>query len=313
MAPQPRTGYLLAILAALAWAGTSPGLGYLLNTYAIPPLTLALWRDGFIALVCGAALLLLRPQWLRLSAREWRGFALAGMVSVGIYHALFVWSIALNGAAMGIVLIYTYPAFVTLGSRLVFGEPISVRQLIGLLLALTGCVLVVGAYNPAVWQTTWLGLLVGLGSAATHAVYVLFNQRSIAKHSPWVGLTLTMVFGTLTLLVLTLVFNGPAGVIAVEPSPWPWLLMLAIALGPTLGGYALFTSSLRYIPGWAASLIVVLEIPTATLLAVALLGERLAWPQILGMLLILTAAILPGLPLRRKPAAQPQLQPAEAP
>jgi DME family drug/metabolite transporter len=68
-----------------------------------------------------------------------------------------------------------------------------------------------------------------------------------------------------------------------------------LALGPTLGGYALFTIALRYIPGRVASVVVMVEAPASVLLSVALLGERLEWPQITGMSLILVGACLPAL------------------
>lgn len=305
MPPRARTGYALGVAAAFVWAATSPGLSYLLTNYAIPPLTLAFWRDAMIALVCGAALLALRPGWLRISRRDLRGFATMGAISIGIYHAIFVSSVALNGAALAIVLIYTYPAFVTLGAWLIFKERIGAQQIVALVLAFAGCVLVVRAYDPALLRGSWFGTLVGLASAATHAGYVLFNQRAVTRHSPWVALTLTMFFGALTLLALTLLISGPASLGAVGPGLWPWLLMLGLALGPTLGGYALFTIALRHIPGRIASLIVVLEVPIATLLAVALLGERLVWPQVAGMLLVLLAAGLPG--LRFTPARRTEL------
>jgi drug/metabolite transporter, DME family len=222
-----------------------------------------------------------------------------GAVSVGLYHALFVTSIALNGAAMGIVLIYLFPAFVTLGARLLFKEPIGPTQLVALLLAIVGCALLVRIYDPAVLRVSWLGTLVGVASAATHAGYVLFNQRAVARHSPWLSLALTMSFGSLVLLALSLLVDGPTGVAQVGPGLEPWLIVLLLALGPTLGGYALFTIGLRYLPGRIASLILVIEAPLATLAAVLLLGERLEAPQIAGMALIVAAAVLPGVALRR--------------
>jgi drug/metabolite transporter (DMT)-like permease len=94
--------------------------------------------------------------------------------------------------------------------------------------------------------------------------------------------------------------------VEVGASLTPWLALLALALGPTLGGYALFTISLRHIPGRIASLIVVIEAPIATLAAVLFLGERIEPIQAVGMLFVLLAAVLPGLPLqlaRREPAA----------
>lgn len=302
MAPSARSGYLLAVAAAVVWAATSPLIAYLLNRHGLAPLALAFWRDAMIAVSCLGAVGLgavLRGRRLpRLSGQELRSFALAGAISVGIYHALFVLSIALNGAALAIVLIYLYPAFVTLGARLIFKEQIGPAQVVALLLALVGCGLLVRIYDPAVLRVSWLGVLVGIASAATHAGYVLFNQRAMTSHSPWLSLALTMSFGTLVLLALGLVVGGPAQLLAVGQGVEPWLLLFVLALGPTLLGYMLFTTSLRHIPGRIASLIVVVEAPIATLAAVLLLGERIDAIQVLGMALILVAAVLPGLTLR---------------
>jgi drug/metabolite transporter (DMT)-like permease len=238
------------------------------------------------------------------SRSDMRGFAVMGIISVGIYHALFVISIAINGAAMAIVLIYLYPALVSLGAWLIFKERIGAQQLVALALAILGCVLLVRAYDPAVLRVSWLGVLVGVGSAVAHAGYVLFNQRAVSRHSPWLSLALTMSFGSLALLVINMIAIGPRGLVEVGTSLTPWLALLALSLGPTLGGYALFTISLRHIPGQLASLIVVIEAPIATLAAVLLLGERIEPIQAVGMLFVLLAAVLPGLPLqllRREP------------
>lgn len=287
-----RTGYLLSVAAALTWAATAPGLKYLIDNYGVPSLTLAFWRDAFVALACLAGVLLVRPSLLRVSRADLRGFALTGAISIGIYHALWLWSVALNGAAVAVVLIYLYPTFVTIGGWLLYREPVGWPHIAALALALLGCALVVRVYDPEVLRVSWLGALIGVLTALAHSVYVLFSQRSVASHSPWTSLTYTMVFGALTLLAL-LVFGAPQQLMAVGATPAPWLIVAALAIGPTLGGYALFTAALRHIPGRTAGLIAVLEAPVATLLAVALLGERLAWPQVMGMVLVLAAILLP--------------------
>ncbi|HMQ34734.1 MAG TPA: DMT family transporter [Chloroflexaceae bacterium] len=310
MNPSPRAGYTLAILAALSWAATSPGLSFLLERYDIPALTLAFWRDAFIAVAClagiGLGALISGRGLPRLSGAELRGFAATGAISVGLYHALFVTSIALNGAAMGIVLIYLFPAFVTVGARLIFKEAIGPTQVVALALAIIGCGLLVRVYDPGVLRVSWVGTLVGIVSAVAHAGYVLFNQRAMTRHSPWLSLALTMSFGSLALLALAAAVNGPASLAQVGPGLTPWMIVLGLSLGPTLAGYALFTSCLRHLPGRVASLIMVIEAPLATLAAVLLLGERLEPAQVVGMALILAAAVLPGLGLRApggRPAA----------
>jgi len=198
-----RKGYVLSLAAPLVWATTSVLIKYLLDLGA-PRLAVAFWRDAAIALVCMAGLLALRPRSLRVGWRALRGFAAIGAISVGLYHALWVTSIALNGAAVATVLIYTFPTFVTIGAWLIFGEPIRRPQMLALALALLGCALVVRAYDPAVLRVSWLGALVGLATGMTHAGYVLFNQRAVQSHSPWVSLAYTMLFGALALLALLL-------------------------------------------------------------------------------------------------------------
>ncbi|MDW8214389.1 MAG: DMT family transporter [Roseiflexaceae bacterium] len=302
-----RTGYALSALAAIVWASTAPGLSYLIARYGIPGITLALWRDLLIAVVCTAGLLIFRPALLRIGGSSIKQLALTGIVSIGIYHALWLWSVTLNGAAIAVVLIYTYPAFVALGAWMLFREPITKAHMAALALALAGCALAVRAYDPAVLRISWLGAVVGLLTALTHTVYVLMGQRNAPSISPWTTLAYTMTFGSLTLAALALAADwltqAERSYLWTIEAPEAWAILAIIAIGPTLGGYALFTQSLRYIPGKVAGLISVIEAPVATLIAVTVLGERLELQQIAGMGMILVAVVLPRLASRaRQPA-----------
>lgn len=306
MSRHSQIGFGLALLAAMVWSGTGPGIKYLLDTYHVPNLTVAFWRDAFIALACVSVFGLFRPGVLRVNRKELRAYALVGTFSIGMYHALWVLSIALNGAAVAVVLIYTFPVFVTLGSWLIFREPLRRIHVGALAVSLLGCALLARVYDPSALRLNWLGVVIGIGTGVAHAVYVLFSQHSIQTRSAWTSLTYTMLFGAIALLVMSLVAR-PSDMMAVGNTPTPWLILLGLAIGPTLGGYALFTLSLRYLPGTVASLVVVSEAPAGALLAFVLLGERLELLQLVGIALILGAAIAPhALPLLaqglRKPA-----------
>ncbi|HEU5014135.1 MAG TPA: DMT family transporter [Roseiflexaceae bacterium] len=304
---QQRTGFFLTVLSAVVWSLTSPGLKYLLDTYGVASLAVAFWRDVFMAAACVLLLAVLRPSLLRVSRHDLRGFALLGAISIGIYHALWVASVAINGAAVAIVLIYTFPTFVTIGSWLLYREPLRWSQVLALVLALLGCALLVRVYDPAVLRLQWLGTVIGIATGITHACYVLFSQRAVRDHSPWTSLTYTMLFGALALLVMALVSSVIPGSwnhnISLGATAGPWLVLLFIALGPTLVGYAIFTAALRYIPGQIASLIVILEVPLATLMAMVFLHEQLEWPQVVGIGMILSAIVLPRMLSRRQPVA----------
>jgi drug/metabolite transporter (DMT)-like permease len=78
--------------------------------------------------------------------------------------------------------------------------------------------------------------------------------------------------------------------------------MLVLAIGPTLGGYGLYTVSLTYLPATTANLIVTLEPAMTAVLAFLFLGERLTIPQLAGSAVILTGVFLLRLSDRRAQA-----------
>src|SRR5918998_2033778 len=131
-------GFLLAMVAALCWSFTGPGIGILLDRYNMAPLTVAFWRDFFVVV-------LLLPVSLRVfglpSRLALRDFLVVGFICFGVYHALWVYSVQLNGAAVAVILIYTFPAFATLGSWLLWGEQPSRTAIGGIVLAFVGSAL----------------------------------------------------------------------------------------------------------------------------------------------------------------------------
>ena len=300
MTPSRRTGLILCTIAAVVWAGTAPGIKYLLDVYHVPGVTLAFWRDVFVTIAVMGILLVRNRAALRVSRADFTPLALLGVVSIGIYHALWIWSVSLNGAAIAVVLIYLFPTFVTIGARFMFGEQLRTVQVIGLLLSLIGMGLLVKLYDPEQIKLNWLGIVVGLTTAVLQAFYVLYTQKAVRTVNPWASLGITMATGSLTLLAMLLaapLVVGQAaapGIFAVGDLT-AWLILLALAIGPTLGGYALFNLSLQHIPASTGGLILVLEAPVASAIAILFLGEQLMALQYMGMALIFVSILLPTL------------------
>jgi drug/metabolite transporter (DMT)-like permease len=91
-----------------------------------------------------------------------------------------------------------------------------------------------------------------------------------------------------------------------------WLILAALALGPTAAGFGLYTLSLRYLPASVAGLIASLEPALTAVMAVFLLKERLEPWQWLGAGLTLAAVALAQTESPEARAAQPQSRiPAE--
>jgi drug/metabolite transporter (DMT)-like permease len=82
--------------------------------------------------------------------------------------------------------------------------------------------------------------------------------------------------------------------------------MVLLAIGPTLGGFGLYTVSLTYLPTTTANLILTLEPGMTAALAYLLLGERLTGPQLAGSALVLISVFLLRLSDRRRHAPERQ-------
>jgi drug/metabolite transporter (DMT)-like permease len=282
----PRAGFLLAVAAAFVWSFTGPGISYLLTSYDVPRLTLAFWRDFFAALV---VLPLALYQFGLPSKHDMARFAIAGVLFIGLYHALWIFSVSYNGPAVAVVLIYTFPAFATIGSWLLWRERPTQLAVAGLVLAFIGCGFVVQAYRPELLVLNGLGILCGVATGILQAGFSLFSQRTLHRHHPWTTLAWTMTFGTIALLLT----QQPTTIFAVGDDAWAWLVLIALAIGPTLGGYVLYILALRKLSAGVAGTVVTLEAPFAALLGTLLLRQWLEWPQLLGLLLVLVGAILP--------------------
>ena len=289
-----RSGYLISLLAALTWSLTGPGVKLIQDRFSLEPLALAFWRILFMAVTLGIGLLIFRPRLLKINREQLRGLLLSGIVGIGIYQTLFVYSIKLNGAAVGIVLVYIFPTLVTFGSWLFFKERVSALQWLALALSLMGCALLVRIYDPAMLRLNPWGAVLGVLSAVAQAAYTLLNRRlSQNANTHWVTtITYTFVFGCITLFVFVLL-GARTETFSVSTSALPWIA--ALALGPTLGGYGFFNWALSKLSGRIVSLIVITEAPIASLIGVFFLHETLEALQVLGIAFILIAIVLPGL------------------
>jgi drug/metabolite transporter (DMT)-like permease len=289
-------GYFTAFVATALWSTTAILISTLTGRFGMPPLALAFWRD---LLVAGALFGVLavtaraRPL-LRLGRRNVRFFVLYGCV-VAVLHGLWTVSVALNGAAVATVLVGSSPAFTTLGGWRWWGERLSALKVGAVILSVGGCALVSGAYDPAAWQVNPVGVGVGLANGVVFAAYSLLGKTSSRRGvNPWTATLYSFAFGAAFLLLMQRLDGlwwlfrplvaGPGGW---REAALGWGTMLVLAIGPTLGGYGLYTVSLTRLPAATANLIATLEPGMTAGLAFLFLGERLTGPQLLGGSLIL--------------------------
>ena len=289
-------GYLIALTGITFWSTTGVFIGYLITNYEMPALVLAFWRN---LLVCAGLIWVLavvnRPL-LACARQHLRFYILYGLV-LAIFNSIWTISVETNGAAVATVLGYSSAGFTAILARWLFQEKLGLPKIMAIILSLIGCVLVSNAYSPEMWRLNPLGIVTGLLSGLLFAAYNLFGKEAASRQlNAWTSLLYSFAFGS----VFILLFNLLPFVPGTPPSLselWPdlpvagWLVLLLLALVPTLLGFGLYVASMNYLPVSIASLLATLEPALTAVEAYIFLGERMSPVQIGGSVIILLAVV----------------------
>lgn len=293
-------GYTIALICAAVLSLTAIFIRYLTETYHLPPLVLAFWRDSFVALTLLVVLASPRIHLLSVSRRHLRYLLVYGVV-LAVFNSFWTLSVALNGAAVSTVLVYCSAAFTALLGRWLLKEHLDWVKLAVIGLTLAGCVLVSGAMEASAWQSNLPGILTGVFSGLSYAAYSLMGRSASQRGlNPWTTLFYTFAFAAVILLAANLLAGPWLPGAASRPADFFWLgrawagwvILFLLAAGPTLLGFGLYNVSLVYLPSSIANLVATSEPVFTAIVAYFLLGERLTATQLLGSLLIIGGVCL---------------------
>ena len=292
-------GYSIAVVSAIILSTTAILIRYLVQTYQLPALVLAFWRDLFVGLTLLLILSIIRPNLMRVKRKDLRYLILYGLV-LAIFNSLWTLSVALNGAAISTVLAYCSAGFTALLGWWFLKERLDWAKIVAVSLSLGGCVLVSDALSFEAWSTNFVGILTGLLSGLLYAIYSLMGRSASQRElNPWTTLLYTFGFAAVFLLFFNLLPGDflPGKAIHITDLLWlgtslaGWGVLLLLAAGPTLAGFGLYNVSLSYLPSSVANLIVSLEPAFTAVMAYVLFGEILNAIQVIGSLMILAAVV----------------------
>jgi len=291
-------GYLIALIGVAIWSTTAIFIRYLNNTFDMPPMVIAFWRDFFVALALAIIFVFVNRN-LFVLGRNHLGFLLGYGVTLAIFNGLWTVSVKLNGAAIATVLVYSSAAFTALYERWFLKGRLGPWKMLAIVLSLLGCVLISGVYDPLAWHLNPFGIIVGLFSGGGFTAYSLMGKKSAGKGiNSWTVLMYSFAVAALILLVFNL-FPDPTlklstvdRLLWLSDSFWGWTVLILLAVGPSIGGYGLYNVSLSYLSASVANLIATLEPSMTALLAYILLGERFTPEQIVGSSLILVGVVI---------------------
>lgn len=286
-AARPRHA-IAVLLAAVLW-GTTGTIAHFAPEGSSPlAIGLATFGVGGVVLAALSA----RRVLAVLRRRDRLGWVLAGAVGVVLYPACYYPSMALAGVAVGnVVALGSGPIFAALLEWAVERRRPGLRWSIATAVAVVGIALLAAGGHGGVAQDPGaapLGVLLALVAGFGYALYSFAGARLIRR-----GATASGAMGALFLVGAAACLVGLA-IVGLGPlvSPAGALTIAYLGLVPMALSYVLFGYALRALASTSATTIALAEPVVATLLAVAIVGER---PGPIGWLGLVVVAVGIGL------------------
>ena len=300
-----RIGLLQISLAGVLWGTGGLAVHVIREAEPISVVAISAWRMvvGAVALLIAVAVLRQLGD-LRDLVRRHPGRVLLVGVATATYQALYFAAVVAVGVTVStVVSLGLAPMIVTVVESIRRQRAPSRGDLLVLVSALVGLVLVSVSAGSAGGPHPWLGVLASIGSGTAYALTTLVGHGLAQSTGPLGIATASTTVGAIALVPLAVLTGSGASAWAdpVVAGTLVYLGVLTMALA-----YLLFYAGLRTAPGSSAVIATLLEPLTAAVLAALLLDERLGAAGVLGGVLILAAVAGLG----RKPATALDVSPA---
>ncbi len=312
MRPAPPLDPLTAAAVALAVVAVSSSAP-LIAFAAAPALAIAFWRNALAVAVLSPLAVLRRGVELRDLTRGSRREGVYGVLAglaLAAHFATWMPSAKLTSVAAATALGATQPVWqglIALGQ----GRRLRTVTWAGIAVAVCGAVVATGA-DFGVSSRAVLGDLLAVAGGMAAAVYTALGERARVRLSTTTYTTVCYGVCAAVLLLVCLV----AGVPLSGYDPRAWLAILALVAGAQLLGHSMFNYALRRVSATTVSMLILLEVPGAALLAWAWLGQTPRPAALPGLALVVAGVavvVLGGVRTPRGAAAVPQPDPPPPP
>jgi len=228
-----------------------------------------------------------------MTRRDLLWMALSG-VFLALHFVTWITSLEYTTVASSVVLVSLSPVFVAIAAPALLREPISMRAVLGILIALVGSA-VVGLSDACSWpplrcdvagggRLPIVGNLLALVGAIMVAGYFMIGRRVRRRFS--LPVYIGFVYGSAALVCLLIVAGFRLPILGYSPQTYLWMTLVAVF--PQLIGHSSFNWALRYLPTAVVTVTTLGEPIGSTILAYVILRETPTWVKLLGGGLILT-------------------------
>jgi drug/metabolite transporter (DMT)-like permease len=279
-ARSPHTATALAlVVAVLAVSSSAPLIAFA----AAPALAIAFWRNALATVALTPISLGPRRDELRrvLGRRDALLFCVLAGVALAAHFATWMPSVQLGSVATATALVATQPVWQGLIAAAQGRRP-STAGWLGIALAVAGAAWATGVDVSVSGRAVLSDVLALLGAIAV-AVYTALGERARAELSTT---TYTWIcYGSCAVVLLAVCLIGRVSLGGYDAHTW--LAILAVVAGAQLLGHSMFSYALQRAPATTVSVLALLEVPGATLIAWLWLGQRPRPAGLPGLVLLL--------------------------
>lgn len=271
-------------IAAVLVASTVWGASFVLAKMALSELAVAhllLYRFVF-AVLPFLPVLLLRAA--RPSGSDLWLFALTGFLMVPVTFLLQVGGLVFTSATSAALLIGTGAPLLAVAAVVFERERLGRRGWFAVAISCFGVALLVGIPGAG---DDWRGNLMVFVSMVVSTAWVIMSKRLVGRYPAVHATGWILLFGTLFLVPISLVW---AGLPPVNLSTGVWASLLALGLGCTTLSYVIWNWGVARVGAGSAGVYLNFEPIAGALLGVTLLGDSLGVGMVAGGTAILAAA-----------------------
>jgi drug/metabolite transporter (DMT)-like permease len=273
------------VVAVVAVSSSAPIIAFA----AAPALAIAFWRNAAASAVLWPVAATRRRDELGELARPKNRSALIGCVLAGCalaaHFATWIPSVKLTSVADAVALCAIQPVWQGL-IAMRQGRQLPRVMWVGVGLAVAGAVVATGA-DFGVSHRAVVGDLLAIVGGMAAAVYTAFGERARVATSTITYTTICYSVCAVLLVVVCLI----GGVQMTGFSGSTWLAIAGLVIGAQLLGHSMFNYALEHVSATTVAVLILLEIPGASLLAWLWLGQTPNASSIPGLLLLVAGVV----------------------
>jgi drug/metabolite transporter (DMT)-like permease len=268
--------YLEVILAAIIWSST----GLFVKNINLPTTTITFFRLFVPSLILSIYFIYKKFELNGLKNKIILLASLLNAIRLLFYFIGFEFTTMSNA----VIILYTWPIFATILSRIILNEKIIKRNIFLLVISFIGIIFIYIDKEINFESNSFIGMSSMLLSALIYSSTVILFKKESHKYSNFETVYYQNFIGSI-LFIPFIFINRPF------PSVFETTIITSYALLIGILGFGLFFSALKRIKASTASFLAYFEVLSGILFGIIVFKDSISWNMLVGGFIIITSTI----------------------